>query len=111
MLTHVHTHTPSTSHTMIIIAAPQWKKKKTDKKTKAEKAIEKAFDSFMNHQKEAGERFQKYEDERWKKETELEERRRREDRKHEFRVLQLLGLVFQRESYDYNTAGQYNYEY
>ena len=45
------------------------------------------------------------------KKTELEERRRHEDREHEFRVLQMLGQVFQRESYDYNTAGQYNYEY
>ena len=46
--------------------------------------------SFMRIQKEAEERFEEREEERWRRETELEEHRRREDREHELQVLQLL---------------------
>ena len=41
-------------------------------------------------QKEAEERFRAWEEERWRKETELEDERRREGRAHKLQVLQLL---------------------
>jgi hypothetical protein len=41
-------------------------------------------------QDESEERFRAWDEERWRKETELEEQRRREERAHELQVLQLL---------------------
>lgn len=40
--------------------------------------MEKAVASFMKYQAEMDERFQKVEEERWKRETELEKQRMRE---------------------------------
>ena len=37
--------------------------------------MEKAIESFVKHQNEAEEKFKKWEEERWKKEMELEEKR------------------------------------
>lgn len=57
------------------------------------------------HQEEAEERFRKQEEERWKKETELEDRRRSEDRAHEIRMLQMMAEAFQARpapNYSYN---------
>lgn len=67
-----------------------------EKKGRAEKAIERSIESFMSYQVEAEKRFQKYEDERWKREVELEEKRRQEDRDHEMRMMYMLGQMFQR---------------
>ena len=44
--------------------------------------MEKAVEAFVKHQTEVAERFKKDEEERWKKECELEEKRR-EDKQHE----------------------------
>ena len=38
----------------------------------------------------AEKRFREWEEEKWKRENEIEEMRRREDREHEFRMLQML---------------------
>ena len=98
---------------MLTIANPPSKKRKVEKKSRAEKAMEKTVDAFVKYQREAEERFQKSEDERWKKETDLEENRRREDQQHEMRMLQMLGQMFQGGSYrNYTpaTGPQYNFE-
>ena len=50
-------------------------------KTKAERAVERAFDSFIKYEKEADERFEKREQERWEREKELEEKNIEEERK------------------------------
>lgn len=66
-------------------------KPKVAKKSKAEKAIEKATGSFLEFQKEVLQR----EEERWNKEIELEERRRQEDRDHEMRMFEMLQQMMQ----------------
>lgn len=105
-----HKHTPLPFN--IIIAAPSRKKRKLEKKSKSEKAVEKAIDSFVQYQREAEERFLKYEDERWKKEIEVEEKRRREEKEHELRILQMLGQAFRRDHrYEFNTAGHDEYDF
>ena len=75
--------------------------------------MEKTIEAFVKYQREAEERFQRNE-ERWKKETELEEKRRREDQEHEMRVMQMLGQMFQGggsyRNYTPNTGPQYDYE-
>ena len=64
--------------------------RKKQKKSKAEKTIEKAMDTFITYQRTADEQYRKYEEERWQKEMELEERRRQEDRNHEITMMQML---------------------
>lgn len=66
-----------------------------EKKSKAEKAIESAVEAFAKYQKDAEERFQRYEEERWRKEIELENRRRQEDRNHEIQMMTMLGHMLQ----------------
>lgn len=66
---------------------PSRKKRKI---SKAEKCMEKAIDAFLTHHEAAEERFVKQEEERWEKETELEDKRRSEDRAHEMRMLQIM---------------------
>ncbi len=62
--------------------------------------MEKAIDSFVKYQIEAEERFQRYEEERWKKEAGFEEKRRREDQEHEMRMIQMLaGQMFRYHSH------------
>jgi hypothetical protein len=93
------------------VATPSRKKRRVEKKSKSEKAMEKAIDSFVQYQREAEERFLKYEDERWKKEIEAEEKRRKDDREHELRILQMLGQTFRRDNrYEFNTAGHFEYD-
>ena len=99
---HTHTNTP---------ANPPRKRRKVEKKSRAEKAMEKAVESFAKHQREAEERFQKYEEERWTRETELEEKRRREDQEHEIRMVQLLGQMFQGRNYHSLAANTGTYDY
>ena len=96
---------------------PMKKKRKVekDKRSKGEKAMDKAVESFVNYQKDAEERFKKWEDERWKKELELEEKRRREDREHEVTLFQMLGQMLKprdRDSYNNTYSGPpYDFEY
>ena len=76
-----------------------------EKQSKGEKAIEKAIASFMNFQSEAEERFLKSEEERQKREFDIEERRR-DEREHEVRLFQMLGQILgqrQRPQDDYST--------
>ena len=61
--------------------------------------MEKTMDVFLKSQVEAEERFQKREEERWKKEMELEERQRREDRQHQLQMMQMLGQMMQSRPY------------
>ena len=51
--------------------------------------MEKAMDSFMTHQRDADKQYQKHEEDRWQRDVELEEKRRREDREHDIRVMQM----------------------
>ena len=45
---------------------------------------------FCNMQEQADKRFREWEDERWKKELEMEERRNQEDREHECLLVQMM---------------------
>ncbi len=64
--------------------------------------MEKATEAFLTHQEETEDRFRKQEEERWKKETEIEDKRRSEDRAHEIRMLEMMAQAFQgRPSDDY----------
>ena len=59
------------------------------------------MESFVKYQKEVEERFKKDEKERWKKECKLEEKRR-QDKQHEIRMMQMLGQMF--GSYRHHTV-------
>ena len=62
--------------------------------------MERVIESFVKHQNEAEEKYQKWEEERWRKETELLETHRREEREHEMRLFQMLGqMIKPREGY------------
>ena len=96
---HACTHTHTYTHTL---GNPPNKKRKIEKKSRAEKAMERAMESFVKYQTEAAEIFKKDEEERWKKECELEEKRRQEDKQHEIRMMQMLGHMF--GSYQHHTG-------
>ena len=98
-------------HTPTPLATPPRKKPRLQKKSKAEKAIDKAMESFIVYQREADEQYQKYEEERWQKDIELEEKRRREDREHDVRIMQMLGSMFQGGSYNSYNTDQYEFDY
>ena len=70
--------------------------------------MEKSMDVFMKYQLAAEERFQKREEEKWKKEMELEEKQRREDRQHQLQMMQIHGEMIQ--SRPYPPAYSFNYE-
>ena len=88
-------------------------KMEKDRRSKGEKAMDRAIESFVTYQKDAEERFQKWEDEWWKRELELEEKRRREDREHEVTLFQMLGRMLKpRDSYQNSYCGPpYDFEY
>ena len=58
-------------HTKYTLPAPPSKKKQKREKSKVEKAMENTMGSFVKFQAEADEKFEKKEEERWKKEMEL----------------------------------------
>ena len=66
--------------------------KLTAKKTKGEKAMDRALSSFMEYQQQAEERWERQE-ERWKRECEMEEKRRKEDKEHELRLFEKLAEI------------------
>ena len=70
--------------------------------------MEKAMESFTMYQRDADEKYQKG---RWQKDIELEEKRRRENREHDIRMMQMLGSIFQGGNYYNYNAGQYDYDY
>ena len=94
--THIHTHTP---------LAPPKKKQRREKKSKAEKVMESTMNAFMKYQLEA----EKRDEERWQKEMEIEEKRRKEDQQHELHMMQILGQMLQHRSYPPSSPYDYNY--
>ena len=64
-----------------MMSSPKKKKPRLvkDKRSKGEKAIDRAVECFVKFQNEADEKYQKWEEERWKKQTALDEKRRREE--------------------------------
>ena len=69
--------------------------------------MEKAFESFVKYQKEAEERFMQYQQELAKRETDLEDERRRQDKEHELRMLEMMGRMFGER----NNYSQYDTNY
>ena len=69
------------------------------------------MDSFMAYQRDADEQFQEHEEECRQKDIELEEKRRREDREHDIRMLHMLGSIFQGGSYNNYNPEQYDFDY
>lgn len=70
--------------------------------------MERVTDTFLKYQLEAEERYKQYEDERWEKEVELEEKRRQDYQEHEMRMLGVLARMFQPSHRNY--TGTYNYD-
>ena len=64
----------------------------------------------MMYQRDADEQYKKQE-ERWKKDEELEEKRRQEDRQHDMRMMQMLGSILQGSSYNSYNPEQYEFDY
>ena len=79
-------------------------KETKNKKSKGEKAIEKATEAFIKYQQASEERFMKWEEEQWNRECEMEERRRKQDQEHEMRMLEMLGR-FMQPRYPYSGSG------
>ena len=69
--------------------------------------MEKAIDAFVKYQKEAEERFMKYEVDRWRKEVELEDKRRTQEQEHEARMMEMLGRMLGRSTHNY--SGMYDF--
>ena len=69
------------------------KEQKREEKSKAEKAMKSTMNAFIKYQLKAD----KIDKECWKKEAELEEKRRREDQQHELCVMQMLGQMLQQQ--------------
>ena len=63
----------------------------------------------MKYQLEAEEHYKQYEDERWKKEVELEEKRKEDYQQHELRMMGMLASMFQSSPQNYPRPGLYNY--
>ena len=53
--------------------------------------MEVAMASFIKQQDEAEERFKKWEDERWQRNMEIEEERRRDNKAHDIHCFKCLG--------------------
>ena len=87
------------------------KKAKTEKKTRAEKGLERAMDTFLKYQMEAEERHAKQEEERWQKEMEFEEKRRLENQEHELRMMKLLGRMFHGGNQTYGRSYEFDDTY
>ena len=79
-------------------------KETKNKKSKGEKAIEKATEVFIKYQQASEERFMKWEEEQWKRECEMKERRRKQDQEHEMRMLEMLSR-FMQPRYPYSGSG------
>ena len=85
---------------------------KRERKTKAERAVERTFNSFIEYQKEAEERFETREQKRWERERELEEKKQEEERKHQKEMIEMLGKIFNpgpMPSYHQPPYNTYNY--
>ena len=91
------------------LATPPAKKRKVQKRSKAERTVEKAMESFMAYQREAEEKYQRNEEERWQREIEMEEKRRKEDQEHEMRMMRMMAQMFQGPGSSYHR--QYEFDY
>jgi hypothetical protein len=93
------------------LATPPTKKWKVQKRSRAERTVEKAMESFMTYQHEAEERYQRNE-ERWQKEIEVEEKRRKEDQEHEMRMMGQMfqGSYHRQYEFDYLPSQHDNYD-
>lgn len=69
--------------------------------------MDRAIEGFVKYQSEADEKYRKWE-ERWKKEAELDEKRRKEEREHEMRLFQMLAQMAKPNPYP---SQQYNFDY
>ena len=58
---------------ILIVSEPPAKRQKKQKVGKIEKMIGKTLETFLEYQKEAEARYETREEERWKKEIEIEE--------------------------------------
>ena len=67
--------------------------------------MEKVTESFLKYQQAAKEWFMKWEEKQWKRESEMEERRRKQDQEHDMRMLEMLGW-FMQPRYPYSGSGQ-----
>ena len=88
-----------------LLKEPKKTLKQKGKKSKAERAMEKATEAFLKYQQEAEARFLKWEEEQWQKEREMEDRQRKEDKEHETRMLQMLGQFLQ-PRFQYSESSQ-----
>ncbi|XP_064398521.1 uncharacterized protein LOC135345100 [Halichondria panicea] len=91
---------------------------KKSKKSKTEKAMEKQLETFLGYQREAEERFDKREEERWERERKLAETRRKEEQTHQLNMIQMLGQLIRQpgpsqyyppSSQPFNPDSQYDY--
>ena len=67
------------------------------------------MDGFLKYQLEAEERFKEYEEEWWKKEVELEDKRQQEYQQHEMRMMAMIARMFERNTSHPNYS--FNYEH
>ena len=65
-------------------------------------------DTFLKYQLEVEESYKQYENERWEKEVELEEKKRQDYQEHEMRMLGVLARMFQPSHRNY--TGAYNFD-
>ena len=69
--------------------------------------MDRAIESFVKYQNEADKKYQKWEEKR-RKETELDEIRRKEEQEHEIQLFQMLAQVSKSSAY---LSQQYSFEY
>ena len=98
-------YTDAHTHTHVHLASPPRKKRKAEKKSKADKTIEKASLRSINAKQR---RFKTYNEERWRREMEVEDKRRQDKQEHEMRMMRMMRDMFQGN--DYNSySRQYDY--
>ena len=69
--------------------------------------MEKTVNLFLKYHKDSEEKNDKREEERWTKEMELDEKRRKADQEHEYRMMQL--VMQQRDPPPQNYPSSYNF--
>ena len=101
----IYTHTSSSIYKE---AEEEDERAEEGEKSRAERAMESTMNAFIKYQPEA----EKREELRWKKELELEEKRRREDQQHELWVMQMIGQMLQQQrSYPPSNSSPYDFNY
>ena len=90
--THAWTH--MRAHTHIPLATSPTKKRRVQKKSRAEGQWRRLWSRLWHSSVKRRRGNEKNEEERWQNKTELEEKRRREDQEHEMRMMRMLGQMF-----------------